>query len=156
MKDNADLAGTIYRIQLRSCAALAQFALYRVSECHEAGVEAVRRTLAANIKQCDDLIGGEIANAWTTAHGQATLSGLEMVAQLQRDWFDMAMHAQIDAAHLVNQLAAEWAAFSAGAAATQPAETFEMPHALPSFNLLSQMLMQSWAAALGAATRSKG
>jgi hypothetical protein len=155
MNDNADLAGTIYRTQLRSWAALAQFALRRVAECHEAGVEAVRQTLTANLKQCDALLEGDAANAWKTAPGYAASSGAEMAARWQRTWLGMATHAQMDAARLGNQLAAEWAAMTAGAVATPPANK-AAPVAFPSFNPAYDMMMQSWAAALGAATRGKG
>lgn len=148
--------GALYRVQLRTWAGIANFALRRASQCNDASIEAARQAIEANVKQCEALLAGDGASRWPAGLAGDGSSAAAMVSQWQGQWLEMATQTQTDLINLMDQLVADWSALTRGVAEADPVATGPSPLALGPIGQLYESMLRSWTTAVGAGAASTG
>ena len=138
---------SLYKLQLRTCAAIADFAFRRTAEYRDANVEAARHAIATNLKQCEVLVATNGAPFWPAALAHDGSSGAEMASQWQRKWLDIAARTQVEMIHLLNQLATDWSALKSELPTSQPRPEKPVGAVLTSMSQLFDFVLRSWSAA---------
>ncbi|MFO1313593.1 MAG: hypothetical protein U1F41_16185 [Burkholderiales bacterium] len=150
MTQAAQSIGALYRVQLRTWATLANFALRRASQYNDAGIEAARQAIESNLERCDALLAADGANRWPVAFAPDGAAVSAAASQWQRRWIDMAAQTQSEMTEVLDQLVADWSALPRATTEAPVAEA--APVAFGSVNQLFDSMMRSWGAAMGAAS----